>query len=162
MIDIGGRSTEMILGQGRQARTVESFKVGSVSLSMRWFPDGVFTEQRFRNAQVAAGAELEEALTLFAPHLWQEALGSSGTAGAVSQILQAAGLTDGTITPEGPALVHGPLPGRRQYRRPVAAVAARRSQGHHRRWSGAAVHAGHTLRHHGAQAGQGVHCARAW
>lgn len=101
VIDIGGRSTEMILGQGRQARTVESFKVGSVSLSMRWFPDGVFTEQRFRDAQVAAGAELEEALTLFAPHLWQEALGSSGTAGAVSQILQATGLTDGTITPEG-------------------------------------------------------------
>jgi exopolyphosphatase/guanosine-5'-triphosphate,3'-diphosphate pyrophosphatase len=80
---------------------VESFRVGSVSLSMRWFPDGVFTEQRFRDAQVAAGAELEEALTLFAPHLWQEALGSSGTAGAVSQILQAAGITDGTITPEG-------------------------------------------------------------
>ena len=101
VVDIGGRSTEMILGQGRQARVVESFKVGSVSLSMRWFPDGQFTEQRFRDAQVAAGAELEEALTLFAPHLWQEALGSSGTAGAVSQILQAAGLTDGTITPEG-------------------------------------------------------------
>lgn len=101
VVDIGGRSTEMILGQGRQARVVESFQVGSVSLSMRWFPDGVFTEQRFRDAQVAAGAELEEALTLFAPHLWQEALGSSGTAGAVSQILQAAGITDGTITPEG-------------------------------------------------------------
>jgi exopolyphosphatase/guanosine-5'-triphosphate,3'-diphosphate pyrophosphatase len=101
VVDIGGRSTEMILGQGRQARVVESFRVGSVSLSMRWFPDGVFTEQRFRDAQVAAGAELEEALTLFAPHRWQEALGSSGTAGAVSQILEAAGITDGTITPEG-------------------------------------------------------------
>ena len=101
VVDIGGRSTEMILGKGRHAQVVESFKVGSVSLSMRWFPDGVFTEQRFRDAQVAAGAELEEALTLFAPHLWQEALGSSGTAGAVSQILQAAGITDGTITPEG-------------------------------------------------------------
>jgi exopolyphosphatase / guanosine-5'-triphosphate,3'-diphosphate pyrophosphatase len=101
VIDIGGRSTEMILGQGRMPGTVESFKVGSVSLSMRWFPDGQFTEQRFRDAQVAAGAELEEALTLFAPHLWHEALGSSGTAGAVSQILLAAGVSDGTITPEG-------------------------------------------------------------
>ncbi len=101
VIDIGGRSTEMILGQGRTPRVVESFKVGSVSLSMRWFPDGVFTEQRFRDAQVAAGAELEEALTLFAPHLWQVALGSSGTVGAVSQVLQAAGISDGTVTPEG-------------------------------------------------------------
>ncbi len=101
VIDIGGRSTEMILGQGRLPMAVESFKVGSVSLSMRWFADGRFTEQAFRDAQVAAGAELEEALTMFAPQLWREALGSSGTAGAVSQILQAADISDGTITPEG-------------------------------------------------------------
>ena len=101
VIDIGGRSTEMILGRARAPSVVESFKVGSVSLSMRWFPEGLFTEQRFRDAQVAAGAELEEALEPFAPRHWQEALGSSGTAGAVSQILAAAGITDGTITPEG-------------------------------------------------------------
>ena len=101
VIDIGGRSTEMIVGQARVPHTVESFKTGSVSLSMRWFPDGIFTEQRFRDAQVAAGAELEEALEPFAPRHWREALGSSGTAGAVSQILAAAGITDGTITPEG-------------------------------------------------------------
>ena len=101
VIDIGGRSTEMIVGQARVPRTVESFKTGSASLSMRWFPDGIFTEQRFRDAQVAAGAELEEALEPFAPRHWREALGSSGTAGAVSQILAAAGITDGTITPEG-------------------------------------------------------------
>ena len=101
VVDIGGRSTELIIGQGRSARVAESFKVGSVSLSMRWFPDGVFTEQRFRDAQVAAGAELEEALEPFAPRHWREALGSSGTAGAVSQVLAEAGISDGTITPEG-------------------------------------------------------------
>ena len=101
VIDIGGRSTEMIVGQGRVPRVVESFRTGSVSLSMRWFPDGVFTAQRFRDAQVAAGAELEEALEPFAPSHWQEALGSSGTAGALSQILAAAGISDGTITPDG-------------------------------------------------------------
>ena len=43
VIDIGGRSTEMILGQGRQVRVAESFKVGSVSLSMRFFGDGRLT-----------------------------------------------------------------------------------------------------------------------
>ena len=101
VVDIGGRSTELIVGQGRTPRVVESFKTGSVSLSMRWFADGVFTEQRFRDAQVAAGAELEEALEPFAPRHWREALGSSGTAGAVSQILAAASITDGTITPDG-------------------------------------------------------------
>ena len=98
VIDIGGRSTEMILGRGRKPMRAESFQVGSVSLSMRFFPDGKFSVESFRAAQVAAGAELEEALTLFKPAMWAEALGSSGTVGAVSQVLAAAGVTDGRIT----------------------------------------------------------------
>jgi len=101
VIDIGGRSTEMILGQGRTPLRAESFQVGSVSLSMRYFADGRFSEAAFRAAQVAAGAELEEALAPFAPQHWREALGSSGTAGAVSQLLQASGISDGAITPDG-------------------------------------------------------------
>jgi exopolyphosphatase/guanosine-5'-triphosphate,3'-diphosphate pyrophosphatase len=52
-----------------------------------------------RSAQVAAGAHFEEALAEFAPDRWDEALGSSGTAGAVSDVLKATGLTDGRITP---------------------------------------------------------------
>ena len=101
VVDIGGRSTEMILGKGRTPRLAESFQVGSVSLSMKYFADGRFTEGAFRAAQVAAGAELEEALQPFARGQWKEALGASGTVGAVSQILLASGITDGTITPEG-------------------------------------------------------------
>ncbi|MES2088431.1 MAG: Ppx/GppA phosphatase family protein [Pseudomonadota bacterium] len=101
VIDIGGRSTEMILGHGRSALRTESFGVGSVSLSMSHFPQGRFTTDAFRAAQIAAGAELEEALTPFARQHWKEALGSSGTVGAVSQILQANGISDGSITPEG-------------------------------------------------------------
>jgi exopolyphosphatase/guanosine-5'-triphosphate,3'-diphosphate pyrophosphatase len=101
VVDIGGRSTEMILGAGDTPLRAESFQVGSVSLSQRFFPDGVYTEQAFHLAQIAAGAELEEALEPFGRVHWHEALGSSGTAGAVSQLLAAAGVTDGTITPEG-------------------------------------------------------------
>ena len=101
VIDIGGRSTEMILGAGRQAEQAESFQVGSVSLSMRYFPDGRYSADAFRAAQVAAGAELEEALADFVPGRWDEALGSSGTAGAVSEVLAACGKTDGRITPSG-------------------------------------------------------------
>ena len=101
VIDIGGRSTEMILGQGRRAIRAESFGVGSVSLSMRYFADGRLTEAAFRAAQVAAGAELEEGLEPFAARHWQEALGSSGTVGAVSQLLAASAITDGRITPAG-------------------------------------------------------------
>ncbi|MDE2402438.1 MAG: Ppx/GppA family phosphatase [Burkholderiales bacterium] len=102
VIDIGGRSTEMILGHGRTATRAESFSVGSVSLSMSHFPGGRFTPEAFRAAQITAGAELEEALGPFAHQHWEEALGSSGTVGAVSQLLQANGQSDdGTITPEG-------------------------------------------------------------
>jgi len=100
VIDIGGRSTEMILGRGNDPLQAESFAVGSVSLSMRHFGDGKLTAAAFRAAQVAAGAELEEALQPFAPSQWEEALGSSGTAGAVSQLLVAMGHTDGVVTPE--------------------------------------------------------------
>ncbi len=100
VIDIGGRSTEMILGTGTKPVRAESFQVGSVSLSIKYFGEGRFTEAAFRAAQVAAGAELEEALEPFAATHWQEALGSSGTVGAVSQLLAASGVTDGRITPE--------------------------------------------------------------
>lgn len=99
VIDIGGRSTEMILGQGRRVDEAESFAVGSVSLSMAHFGDGRLTAAAFRAAQIAAGAELEEGLAPFAPTRWREALGSSGTVGAVSQLLVALGHADGLITP---------------------------------------------------------------
>nr|HET7858559.1 Ppx/GppA phosphatase family protein [Caldimonas sp.] len=101
VIDIGGRSTEMILGRGTRPRHAESFQVGSVSLSMKYFPEHRFTAKAFREAQVAAGAELEEALGQFAPKHWREALGASGTVGAVSQVLAASGVSDGAVTPAG-------------------------------------------------------------
>jgi exopolyphosphatase/guanosine-5'-triphosphate,3'-diphosphate pyrophosphatase len=101
VVDIGGRSTELILGRGRVPSVAESFGVGCVSLSMRFFDGGRITEEGFRAAQVAAGAELEEGLQPFAPSRWQQALASSGTASAVSQLLMANGVTDGRITPAG-------------------------------------------------------------
>ena len=118
VIDIGGRSTEMILGRGERPRRAESFQVGSVSLSMKYFPDGRFSERAFREAQIAAGAELEEALGPFAPRHWREALGSSGTVGAVSQVLAASGQSDGTHHARRPALADAALPRGRQ-RRPA-------------------------------------------
>lgn len=99
VIDIGGRSTEMILGRGNEPVTAESFAVGSVSLSMRFFGDGQLTPEAFRDAQVAAGAELEEGLTAFTRNAWQQVLGSSGTVGAVSQLMVAMGHNDAAITP---------------------------------------------------------------
>ena len=101
VIDIGGRSTEMILGRGMVPTRAESFQVGSVSLSMKYFGDGRFSAAAFRAAQIAAGAELEEAIRPFGRRHWREALGSSGTVGAVAQALVANQVSDGSITPEG-------------------------------------------------------------
>ncbi|MEJ7137616.1 exopolyphosphatase [Amphibiibacter pelophylacis] len=101
VIDIGGRSTEMVLGQGREQLAAESFQLGSVSLSMAYFGRGELTESAFEKAGVAAGAALQEALVPFDPSRWTEVLGSSGTAGAVAQFLATRGVSDGVITAEG-------------------------------------------------------------
>ncbi|MBE7941282.1 MULTISPECIES: exopolyphosphatase [Ramlibacter] len=91
VVDIGGRSTELILGQGYEARVMESYRVGSVAWSMRYFPEGQFTADAFSAAEIAAKAVLDEALGAYDPGLWDVAYGSSGTIGAVADVLQAAG-----------------------------------------------------------------------
>ena len=82
-------------------QNAESFKVGCVNTSLRFFRDGRIDRSSFKKAQVAAAAELEEAVSVFSRRHWDEAFGSSGTIGAVSDILRTQGWTDGTITPQG-------------------------------------------------------------
>ncbi len=101
VVDIGGRSTEMILGQQTSASTLESYRVGSVAWSMQFFSDGVWTAAAFKSAEIAAKAVLEESSTLFSRTHWDKCYGSSGTAGAVSDVLTAAGWPQGHITREG-------------------------------------------------------------
>ncbi len=101
VIDVGGASTEAIIGRGFAADSAESFKVGCVGVSMRFFRNGLIDRASFRRAVVACSAEIEEAVAAFSRSNWDEAYGSSGTAGAVSEILRTEGWTDGTITSEG-------------------------------------------------------------
>ncbi|MFN3570095.1 MAG: exopolyphosphatase, partial [Polaromonas sp.] len=101
VVDIGGRSTEMILGQGLDALVMESYRVGSVAWSMKYFPDGQFTARAFAAAEVAAKAVLDEALNLYPAAGWEVAYGSSGTVGAVADVLAAAGMPQSMITREG-------------------------------------------------------------
>ena len=98
VVDIGGRSTELILGQQYQAQAVASFPVGSVAWSARYFADGGFTVQSFAAAEVAAKAVLDEALCSYPRSSWDVAYGASGTVGAVGDILAAAGQPAGRIT----------------------------------------------------------------
>lgn len=101
VVDIGGRSTELILGQQYTPDTVASFRVGSVAWSQRYFANGDFTASALRGAEIAAKAVLDEAVATFRPGAWDIAYGSSGTAGAVGDILAAAGGPPGIITREG-------------------------------------------------------------
>jgi len=101
VVDIGGRSTEMILGKGLEARTMESYRVGSVAWSMKYFPEGQFTAKAFATAEVAAKAVLDEAVNAYRAGAWDTAYGSSGTIGAVSDVLTAAGWPAGQVTREG-------------------------------------------------------------
>ena len=98
VVDIGGRSTELILGQQFAPHAVASFRVGSVAWSQRYFPRGEFTATALLAAEVAAKAILDEALETFRPDSWEVAYGSSGTVGAVGDIVAAAGGPEGTIT----------------------------------------------------------------
>jgi exopolyphosphatase/guanosine-5'-triphosphate,3'-diphosphate pyrophosphatase len=98
VVDIGGRSTELILGHDYEASVMESYRVGSVAWSMRYFPQGQLTHDAFDAAEVAAQAVLEEAIDSYSPNEWDVSYGSSGTIGAVADIIGAAGGSPGLIT----------------------------------------------------------------
>ena len=100
VVDVGGRSTELIMGRGFQPRAMESFRLGSVSWSGRYFADHRFTAEAFRTAEIAAKAVLDEALDIFPRDQWDVAYGSSGTVGAVADTLTANGRDGDIITRE--------------------------------------------------------------
>jgi exopolyphosphatase/guanosine-5'-triphosphate,3'-diphosphate pyrophosphatase len=101
VVDIGGRSTELILGQNAQAQTLESYRVGSVGWSMKYFADGQWTNSAFKAAEIAAKAVLDEAQMQYPRQSWDTCYGSSGTVGAVADVLALAGWPEGLITRDG-------------------------------------------------------------
>ena len=101
VIDIGGGSTEFIIGTGFKPRHMESLYMGCVSYSRRFFPDGKITKSSLERAELAAQDELQTIAREFFKGKWQQAIGSSGTARALADILQASGFSDSGITAEG-------------------------------------------------------------
>ena len=99
VVDIGGASTELIIGCGVIAKECESFHVGCVNTSRAYFPDGKITANALKQAQLSAQAEFEEAHQEFSFRNWDAAYGSAGTIGAVADIGHASGLTNGVVTP---------------------------------------------------------------
>jgi exopolyphosphatase/guanosine-5'-triphosphate,3'-diphosphate pyrophosphatase len=101
VIDIGGGSTEFIIGQGLEPHRLESTHMGCVSYTQRYFPDGKITKHNLTQAEIAASGELQTMLSAFAREHWDVALGSSGTARVLCDILVQNGYSENGITRSG-------------------------------------------------------------
>ena len=88
VIDIGGGSTEFIIGKRHDPQLMESLYMGCVSYTMRFFPDRRIDRKRLREAQVAAAKEIELIAADYQRLGWKEAVGSSGSARAIADVLE--------------------------------------------------------------------------
>lgn len=98
VVDIGGGSTEVILGQGQEIERVESFSIGNVKQSLSFFIDGRIDGPSFDAAILSARSYFEDAAQTYHPQYWTNAYGSSGTIRSISDAIAKNGLGDGTIT----------------------------------------------------------------
>ena len=101
VIDIGGGSTECIIGERFEPRRTESLHIGCVSHSLRFFADGKLRRESFREAVTAARVELETFERDFRRTGWVHAVGASGTILAIDNILRANGWDADGITRAG-------------------------------------------------------------
>ncbi len=101
VMDIGGGSTEYIIGTDDRPQQKESLYMGCVSLSNLFFKDGKISKKRFQNAVLFAERKLEPIQLSFSNQHWDEAIGASGTLRSVSKVLQATGWSNNGITMDG-------------------------------------------------------------
>lgn len=100
VIDIGGGSTEFIIGHGMETIERESLQAGCIASTRRFFPNGKLSKKRWKDALTEIGAEFQQFAGLYRSLGWQEAIGSSGTHKAIGEICAAMKLTKGAITAE--------------------------------------------------------------
>src|SRR5262245_31274634 len=86
VIDIGGGSTELIIGEGANALRLESLHMGCVSMSLDHFRDGKISEKRFKRARTAARLQVEPVQVGFRSEGWESAIGSSGTIRVIAEL----------------------------------------------------------------------------
>lgn len=98
VIDIGGGSTELIIGEGLKPLELESIQFGCVSCTQWYFGNGRISKRKFNKAKRAVMAELQELQTRYRKTGWQTAIGSSGTVRAAAAICAARGWTEESIS----------------------------------------------------------------
>jgi exopolyphosphatase/guanosine-5'-triphosphate,3'-diphosphate pyrophosphatase len=98
VIDIGGGSTECIVGERFEAVATHSFYMGCVRYTQRFFPDGEITRDRMTNAVLAAQLELQSHVAEFRGTGWTEAVGASGTIRAIAAVAVQNGWCEQALT----------------------------------------------------------------
>lgn len=91
VVDIGGGSTEFIIGERFEARLMESLHMGCVSYADRFFPNAEISEKNFEKAYLAAYSEVLNIRKAYIKQGWQDAVGSAGTLRAVESVIVAQG-----------------------------------------------------------------------
>ncbi|MFV0447618.1 MAG: exopolyphosphatase [Vibrio sp.] len=100
VVDIGGGSTEIIIGKGFEAELVNSKQMGCVSYTHQYFANGKLSKKNFAQAILAAEQRLESIAAKYRKMGWQSTFGSSGTIKAIREVLIGLGDEDGIITAE--------------------------------------------------------------
>lgn len=98
VIDIGGGSTELVIGEGLETLEMESLQYGCVSLTRRFFADGKLSRERWKKAVRAVKADLQELRLRYIQTGWETAIGSSGTIKAVEEICRRLGWLEKDIS----------------------------------------------------------------
>ena len=130
VVDIGGGSTELIIGHKLRPIAMESLYMGCVSYTRRFFPDGKLDKKSVKAAELAAREQVQAIVARYEKTGWKEAVGSSGTARALAEAIRENGYSDGGITDTGLAFLREELlkagdmkklsmPGLREERVPV-------------------------------------------
>jgi exopolyphosphatase/guanosine-5'-triphosphate,3'-diphosphate pyrophosphatase len=101
VVDIGGGSTEFIIGRNIEPLELESLYMGCVGFTLKYFPRGQIDKHGMKEAELAARKELQAIVRHFREIGWEEAVGSSGTAKALADILELNGLSPQGITRDG-------------------------------------------------------------
>ncbi len=100
VVDVGGGSTEFIIGTGFEPQLTESLYMGCVSYSLRFFPGGRIDKAGMKAAEIAARQELAGIVAPYRAAGWHEAVGSSGTARSIENMLRENGFAEDGITRE--------------------------------------------------------------
>lgn len=101
VLDIGGGSTECILGVGLKPEHAQSLHMGCIGFTKRFFPDGEITRDRMRRAQIAAQLLFERLPPAYFAGDWQRVFGASGTFIALEEIIRVNGFSTEGITRDG-------------------------------------------------------------